>query len=166
MLTARHPTGARGRSRLRGYHRPVRRVALGVVLLLCLAPSALGSGTAQRQTCLKPKATLVASLRGGLRPSAHATLLKVRATRAQGRFTSVLARGVYFVSADYGKRRVATWAVSTAAYSSGHGGVFSVDANARRISAFGSLISPELLASWGVSARTKGYAASRACARK
>lgn len=143
----------------------MRRLVLAILLVLCATPAALASPAAQTQTCLKPKAVLVASLRHGLRPAAHATLLKIRAVRAQGRFKSVLAGGVYFVSADYGKRRIATWAVSTSAYTSGHGGIFSVDANARHISAFGTLISPQLLASWGVSSRTKGYAASRTCAR-
>lgn len=121
-------------------------------------------GAAAGSVCLKPAASVQALVQRGLRPSLHVQVKRVAATRARGRFTSVLSSGVYFVSADLGKQGVATWAFSTTAYRTGHGAAFSVDRNARRVSVLGSLVSPQLLAGWGVGTRTKGYSASRACA--
>ena len=140
--------------------------ALLVIALLCLCVPAFGTTRASSATaCLRPKAVLASGLGRGLRPTAHVTLKKVAAVRGRGRFRNVVASGVYFVSANLGKQRIATWAVSPRAYSTGHGAIFAVDRNARRVSVFGSLISPQLLSSWGVNARTTGYSASRICVR-
>jgi hypothetical protein len=45
----------------------------------------------------------------------------------------------------------------------GGGVIFGVDSRARKVSTFGSLVTPQLIASWGVSVHADGYAASRAC---
>ena len=141
------------------------RVLLVVAVLFLCVPAVGTTRASSATACARPKAVLTGGLARGLRPSAHVTLKKVAAVRGHGRFRNVVASGVYFVSANLGKQRIATWAVSLPAYATGHGAIFAVDRNARRVSVFGSLISPQLLSSWGVSARTTGYAASRSCAR-
>jgi hypothetical protein len=147
----------------RRYDRPVGSVRVILALGVAAASLVVPATAAPAATCVKASPLVVASLRHGLRPSAHATIGRTAAVRARGRFTNLLTGGIYFVSAPVGNGRVATWAVTTAAYRTGHGGVFAVDRNARKVSVLGALISPQLLASWGAGTHTHGYATSRAC---
>jgi hypothetical protein len=134
-----------------------RKAVAAVAALVAVAwPAAAGA-------CTAPPKALLASLRHGLKPSAHAQLRTVDAVRGRGRFKSVFAKGVWFVSGDVGGR-IATWAVSPDAFRTGHGAIFALDRTARTVSSFGVLVSPALIATWGVSTHTPGYAESRACA--
>src|SRR5215475_10126565 len=109
-------------------------------------------------SCRPAPHALLATLRHGLQPTSHARLDSAFVTRGQGPFRGVVASGVYFVSADVGRARVATWAVTPSVLTSGQGGIFGVDMTARTVSRFGSLVSPALLAAWGVSTHARGYA--------
>lgn len=147
--------------------RPVLRGVLVVTAVVAAAGAASSTATSSPAArCLSPAPPLVKTLKSGLRPSAHARLVRVAAVRGQGAFSGVLKGGAYFVSANVGSKRMATWAVSTAAYRSGHGAILAVDGTARKVSRFGTLLSPELVASWGASPRSAGYRASRTCAQK
>ena len=148
----------------RSYHRRVGSRGPIVAIAAAASLAVPAGGAAAASACLKPAPAVSALIARGLRPSLHVEVARVAAVRGRGHFTSVLSSGVYFVSADLGKQGVATWAFSTGAYKTGHGAAFSVDRNARRVSVLGSLVSPQLLAGWGVGTRTKGYSASRACA--
>jgi len=142
-----------------------RRVRSTAMLAAVFVAAGAAANVAAASCDPAPQA-LVAIVRHGLRPAAHARLTTASLTRGQGRFRSVVASGVYFVSADVGRGRVATWAVTPSVVTSGQGGIFAVDRTARKVSRFGSLVPPALLATWGVSTHTRGYAASRACERR
>ena len=138
-----------------------------IALAALASVPALPAGAASAPAgCISPPAAASAALRHGLRPTAHVTLRGTTAVRAKGHFKSVLAGGVYFVSSRVGPNSVATWAFSAAAFKTGHGAVFSIDKNARRVSLLGSLVSPPVLAQWGVTTHTTGDESSRACTSK
>ena len=104
----------------------MRRVLKRVIVTAAVAAAAAGATSTTAVSspaarCLSPAPVLVTTLKGGLRPAAHARLGRVAAVRGQGTFSGVLKGGAYFVSANVGSKRVATWAVSTAAYRSGCG---------------------------------------------
>lgn len=88
--------------------------------------------------------------------------------KARGDFSNAprgFSRGVYFISANLRGKGIATWAVSTSFYRTGGGLIYAVGKVARRVSDFGSELPPSVLARWGISTSTYGYAQSRSCVK-
>jgi hypothetical protein len=108
------------------------------------------------------KAGLHASVRPKLRSA------RTRAVKAKGDFSDAprgFSQGVYFISANLAGKGVATWAVSTSFFRTGGGLAFAVGTLARRVSDLGADVPSSVLAGWGISTRTYGYAQSRACVK-
>ena len=118
--------------------------------------------------CLPVRAPVLKSIRSGLHASVRPKLRSARAVKARGDFSNAprgFSHGVYFISANLRAKGVATWAVSTSFFRTGGGLIYAVGKVARRVSDFGSDLPPSVLAGWGISPRTYGYAQSRACVK-
>jgi hypothetical protein len=83
--------------------------------------------------------------------------------------------GTYFISANLGTRGIATWAASLFFLrgkegSLGRISLFAMSKTARAVSdprsGFGAaIVPPGVLAGWGITTKTYGYAQSRACVK-
>ena len=146
-----------------------------VALAAALTAAAAGAWTASARPasaarCLKVPPAALASIRSGLHASVRRKLRarSTRAVKARGDFSSGprgFSHGVYFISANLRATGIATWAVSTSFYRTGGGLIYAVGKVARRVSDFGSDLPPSVLAGWGISTRTYGYAQSRGCVK-
>lgn len=119
--------------------------------------------------CRAVPAWTLESIKSGVRASVRPKLRSARAVKARrGDFSNAprgFSHGVYFISANLRAKGVATWAVSTSFYRTGGGPIYAVGRVARRVSDFGSGLRPSVLAGWGISPSTYGYAQSRACVK-
>jgi hypothetical protein len=140
-----------------------------------LAAAAAGAWTAPARPasaarCLQVPPATLSSIRSGLHASVRRKL-RARATRAvkaRGDFSNAprgFSHGVYFISANLRASGTASWAVSTSFLRTGGGLAYAVGKVARRVSDLGADVPPSLLAGWGISTRTYGYAQSRACVK-
>ena len=133
------------------------------------------SGRPAGARCLPVRASVLKTLRAGLHAAVRPQLRSARAVKARGTFTGPFPGrgGVYFISANLGRRGVATWAASEFFVLGKEGSIgrltlFAISKTARAVSdprsGFGAAIPPQaLLVEWGVKPTTYGYAQSRAC---
>jgi hypothetical protein len=106
------------------------------------------------------------SLKSGLHRSVR--VRSARAVKAQGDFSAAprgFAEGVYFLSANLGRKGVATCAVSARFFRGGGGLIFAMGKVARSVSDFGVDVCPDVVAGWGIRQTTPGYAQSRVCVK-
>jgi hypothetical protein len=147
------------------------------IAVLAASLSAVTSGAwtasahpASAARCLKVPTATLGSIKSGLHASVRRKL-RARATRAvkaRGDFSNAprgFSHGAYFISANLRGNGIASWAVSTSFYRTGGGLIYAVGKVARRVSDFGSDLPPSVLARWGISTSTYGYAQSRSCVR-
>ena len=117
--------------------------------------------------CRAVPAWTLASIKSGVRASVRPKLRSARAVKARrGDFSNAprgFSHGVYFISANLRGKGIASWAVSTSFFRTGGGLAFAVGNVARRVSTLGVDVPTSLLARWGISTKTYGYAQSRAC---
>ncbi len=97
--------------------------------------------------------------------------------KARGTFTAPfpLRGGVYFISANLGTRGIATWAASGFFFRGEEGplgriSLYAMSKTARAVSDPNSgfaagVFPPRVLAGWGITTKTYGYAQSRACVK-
>jgi hypothetical protein len=149
-----------------------------VVAIVAAAPMAeTASAHPARGRCVQVRASVLKSLRAGLRPTVRPQLGSAQAVEARGPFTLPLSfpGGVYFVSANLGRRGVATWVASGSFLSGAEGSIgrirlFAMSKSARAVSdprsGFGATILPQSdLAGWGLKPTTYGYTQSRRCVK-
>lgn len=129
-----------------------------------------GSATAHPASvsarCRPVRTQVLEAIRAGLYASVRPKLRSARAVKAKGDFSNAprgFSHGVYFVSANLRAKGIATWVVSRSFYRTGGGLIYSVGKVAPRVSDFGADVG--VLAGWGISRRTYGYAQSRACVK-
>jgi hypothetical protein len=127
--------------------------------------------------CLPVRASVLKTLRAGLRAAARPQLRSARAVKARGTFTAPfpLRGGVYFISANLGTRGIATWAASGFFFRGTEGPIgrislYAMSKTARAVadpnSGFAAgVFPPRVLAGWGITTKTYGYAQSRACVK-
>ena len=115
--------------------------------------------------CLKAPASLVHSLKSGLKSNARGKLGTPFAVKSRDRYTIPrgLQAGVYYVSAPVRGFGVATWAVSASAFRTGGGLIIGTGPVARRVSVLGIDIPASTLRLWGLRETANGYAPSRRC---
>jgi hypothetical protein len=146
-----------------------RYMAIAAAAITTTAIAGAGNTPASATVrCLPVRAPVLKSIRSGLHASVRPKLRAARAVKARGDFSNAprgFSRGVYFISANLRTKGIATWAVSTSFYRTGGGLIYAVGKLARRVSDFGSDIPPSVLAGWGISPKTYGYAQSRACVK-
>jgi hypothetical protein len=148
--------------------RAVTWLALSSSTLLILVFSAQAqpaTGATNASPCLKAPASLVRSLKSGLKSNARGKLGTPRAVKSHDQYTVPrgLQAGVYYVSAPVRGFGVATWAVSASAFKTGGGLIIGVGPVARRVSVDGIDIPADTLRLWGLREIADGYAQSRRC---
>jgi hypothetical protein len=147
----------------------------GAIAAMVVTTAAMtGAGTASAAPaaasarCLPVRALVLKAIRSGLHASVRPRLRSARAVKARGDFSNAprgFSHGVYFISANFRGKGIATWAVSTSFYRTGGGLAFAVGKIARRVSDLSVDVSPSVLAVWGISTKTYGYAQSRSCVK-
>jgi hypothetical protein len=165
------------RSRLLAVLKPVAAVAV-VAAIAAGVNAGTASARAAGARCLPVRASVLKTLRAGLRAAVRPQLRSARAVKARGTFTGLgpfTRSGVYFISANLGTRGIATWAASGFFVRGdearvGRIALFAMSKTARAVSdpnlGFGAAIVPlRGLATWGIKKTTYGYAQSRTCVR-
>jgi hypothetical protein len=118
--------------------------------------------------CLQVKPAVLKSIKSGVHAAVRPKVRSARAAKASGDFSNAprgFSKGVYFISANLRGKGIATWAVSTSFYRTGGGLIYAANSIARKVSDFGSDIPPSVLARWGITPQTSGYAKSRSCVK-
>ena len=136
---------------------------VGAVVIAAAGTASVRTPSAQ---CLQVRPAALMSIRSGLHRAARPKLRSARAVKAKGDFSHAprgYAHGVYFVSAKLRGTGVATWAVSTSFMTNGCGLIYAVSRTARAVSEFGADVPLSVMARWGISSRTHGFAESRSC---
>lgn len=153
-------------------------VAAAVATIAAAAMTETASARPVGTHCLPVRASVLQTLRAGLRAAVRSKLRSARAVKVGGTFTGLgpFARsGVYFISANLGTRGIATWASSVSFFrgteaSLGRITLYAMSKTARAVvdpnSGFAAgVFPPSLLAGWGIKTTTHGYARSRACVK-
>jgi hypothetical protein len=155
-------------------------VAVAAVAATIAAGATVGTASARPAgaRCLQVRASVLKTLRAGLRAAVRPQLRSARAVKARGTFTGgpFARRGdVYFISANLGTRGIATWAAGWFFFHGEEGSIgritlFAMSETARAVpdpdSGFAAARAPlSVLAGWGIKKTTYGYAQSRACVK-
>jgi hypothetical protein len=145
-------------------------VAAAVATIAASALAGTASAHPAGARCLQVRASVLKTLRRGVRAAVRPQLRSARAVKARGTFAGPFASGAYFISANLGTRGIATWAASL---SFGQRAIlvhFAMSKTARAVadrnSGFAAGMLPlSALAVWGIKKTTYGYAQSRACVK-
>ena len=160
----------------------VLKLVVVAAVLATIAAGAMAGTAAARPAgapCLPVRASVLKTLRAGVRAAVRPQLRSARAVKARGTFTGLgpFARsGVYFISANLGARGIATWAASgffvrgKEASLGRQVTLLAMSKTARAMvdpnSGFAAGINPpSVLAKLGLKTTTYGYAQSRACVK-
>jgi len=157
----------------------LKLVAVAAVAMTIAAGALAGTASARPAgwQCLQVRASVLKTLRAGLRAPVRPQLRSARAVKARGTFAGPFPRrgGVYFMSANLGTRGIATWAASRFFLRGLEGQIgrislFAMSKTARAVadpnSGFAAgVFPPRVLAAWGITTKTYGYAQSRACVK-
>jgi hypothetical protein len=157
----------------------LKLVAVAAVVATIAAGAMAGTASARPAgaQCLQVRASVLKTLRAGLRAAVRPQLRSARAVKARGTFTGppILASGgVYFISANLRTRGIATWAADVLFFRGERGLIgreillYAMSKTARAVadpdSGFSAgIVPPSVLAGWGIKTTTYGYAQSRAC---
>jgi hypothetical protein len=156
----------------------LKLVAVAAVVAAMAAGAMVGTASARPAgaQCVQVRASVLNTLRRGLRAAVRPQLRSARAVKAQGTFAGdpfTPRGGAFFISANLGTRGIATWAASLFFLrgkegSLGRVSLVAMSKTARAVadpnSGFAaSILSPSVLAGWGIKTTTNGYAQSRAC---
>jgi len=142
----------------------VKSLLLAAIVITLVVPVADAAPQATR--CIAVTRALSTQLRHGVKPSLRARLGTMHAVKSRAQLRNAPAsfgKRATFVSVRVRGRGVATWAVNDQAFRTGGGFILPVGQLARSIAVFGAALSPAIVTSWGIGARTDGYAQSRAC---
>jgi hypothetical protein len=157
----------------------VLKLAVAAVVATIAAGDMAGAASARPAgwQCLQVRASALKTLRAGLRPAVRPQLRSARAVKGRGAFTGPFIRsgGVYFISANLGTTGIATWAASWFFFRGTEGPIgrislYAMSKTARVVadpnSGFAAgVFPPSVLAAWGITRKTYGYAQSRACVK-
>jgi hypothetical protein len=168
----------------------LKLVAVAVVVAAIAAGATAGTASARPAgaQCLQVRASVLNTLRRGLRAAVRPQLRSARAVKARGTFTvpgpqgtyrrrNPWSGGVYFISANLGARGIATWASDVLFFRGDPGQIaagrillLAMSKTARAVvdhdSGWAALTLPlSVLAESGIKTTTYGYAQSRACVK-